>query len=303
MMADSVQMGDPSGCQPTFSLFPHLIPTVIRQRLTSRYTIIRTDTSLSPSPMSFDTVDKPSPSGSGYVSASLQGDTSNGGNKDALTIGMPANCEGGSGLHWNRVNPALNLLRHACYEAQQPRCESRLVRALYLNAVSYLVSALPEDLTSEEAATLRTSLPEKVKSTRSPAGSADPYPRRSHIHRLLASTIVYFCLLLQFVMPFIKGAFLHLYKYERSRRLTERMTGLTLYIAERVSQGSVNFGSTVLNTCDGKPRKAASSAASWWIEGIAGGICEGVGEGMVILGFAVPDTYLERPPDNRRKEA
>ncbi|KAL3482003.1 hypothetical protein BJX99DRAFT_112775 [Aspergillus californicus] len=303
-MTGSVQMRDTSACQPTFSLFPPFIPTVIKQRLTSRYTIVRTETNLPPSPMSTDTADKtsrPSSSGSGYVSASPE--EGNGINKDALAMGTSINYEVDSGLRWNRVDPALILLRHAGYEAQRPQCEPHLVRSLYLNAVTYLMSALPEDLTSEEAATIRSSLPETLRASQPTiTGPAAAPPTRSYLHLLLASSIVYFCLILQYLMPFIKDILFHLYQYERSGRVTERVTTLGLYLAEKLSRGSLNFGSTVLNMYDGKPRNAVTNVASWWLEGIAGGIYEGVGEGMTILGFAVPDSILERSLDNRKKE-
>ncbi|KAL2824086.1 hypothetical protein BDW59DRAFT_147801 [Aspergillus cavernicola] len=303
-MTESVQMGNTSGCQPTFSIIPPFISTVIKQRLTSRYTIVRTETNLPSSPMAFDTGDKtsrPSSSGSGYVSGSH--DENNGINKYALGMEMPADHEVDSGLRWNRVNPALNLLRLAGYEAQRPQCESHLVRTLYLNAIAYLLSALPEDLTSEEAATIRSSLPKELRTSQpTMTGPATSRPARSYLHRLLASSIVYLCLILQFLMPFIKDILLNLYQYERSRRVTERVTTLALSIAERVSRGSVNFGSTVLNMYDGRPRDAALGVALWWLEGLAGGIYEGLGEGMAILGFAVPDSILVRLWEVKREE-
>ncbi|KKK20820.1 hypothetical protein AOCH_005810 [Aspergillus ochraceoroseus] len=178
-----------------------------------------------------------------------------------------ANYEMDSGLRWNRVTPALNLLRHAGYEAQQPRCDARLVRVLYLNAVTYLLTALPEDLTSEEAATLRRSLPEKVKASlpvSSGSGVASPQSPRtpSYLHRLLASSIVCFCLLLQFLMPFVKMLLVHLYQYERSYRVTERVTAMALSVADHISKGSVTFGSTVVNMYDGQPGVAAAVSAA-----------------------------------------
>lgn len=156
--------------------------------------------------------------------------------------------------------------------------------------MEYLLSALPEDLSSEEAATLRGSLPEKLKSSLTPLSSSHtdppPYPaQRSYIHRSLATGIIYFCLLLQFLMPYIKEVIFHMYQYDRTHRVRERVTSLTLYVAEMVGRGGVNLGSTVLNMYDGKPGDAVSGTASWWLEGVAGGIYEGVGEGMVILGF------------------
>ncbi|KAL4780530.1 hypothetical protein BJX76DRAFT_45600 [Aspergillus varians] len=304
-------MGDTSRCPPTYSLFPPFIPTVIKRRLasrTSRYAMIRTETSDPPSQtMPFSTgastgASTPRPSSSGSTSTarnceecfgcvSGSQDEYIGSNRDVLAIGVPANQEVDSGLRWNRVNPALNLLRHAGYEAQQPQCESRLVRSLYLNSIAYLLSALPEDLTSDEAATLRSSLPEKLKSSVTSVSPAHPNPatrptQRSYLHRLLAAGIIYFCLLLQYIMPYVRDVMFHLYQYDQAHRVRERVVALALYVAERVGRGGVNLGSTFLNMYDGKPGDSVSGAAGWWLEGLAGGVYEGVEEGMVILGFA-----------------
>jgi len=95
----------------------------------------------------------------------------------------PTRFEGDSGLKWNRIIPgryemscygnlstdkralfvAANLLRNAGYEAQQTHTDSRLVRSLYINALLYLLDALPEDLTSDEAHSLQSRLPEPIK--------------------------------------------------------------------------------------------------------------------------------------------
>ncbi|KAL4981541.1 hypothetical protein BDW68DRAFT_172226 [Aspergillus falconensis] len=314
-----VSMGDTSGCPPTFSLFPPFIPTVIKQCLTaSRYAIVKADTTNPPSTspastISFNTNEvtgdsTPRPSSSRSASTTRNAENSFGDddlgntNKDILALGVPENCEVGSGVLWNRVNPGFYLLREAGYEAQKPDGDSHLVRSLYLDSMAYFLSALPEDLNSEEIQTLLRKLPEKLKpaftssacfelSGNSPHSHAIPtgnYPaQRSYLHRLLAASIVYFCVLLQYLMPYIKDVLYHLYRYDRTHRVTERVTAATLYVVEKVGRGSVNLGTSVLNMYDGKPGSAVSGAAGWWIEGVAGGVYEGVAEGMVILGFEV----------------
>ncbi|PTU22917.1 hypothetical protein P175DRAFT_0499468 [Aspergillus ochraceoroseus IBT 24754] len=304
-MAETAAMGDTAVCSPTFSIFSPFIPTLIKQRLPPlAYSLYPSERSAASRSTLFATAETPRPFSVGSRSSApssddsfhdISDDDARGSNHSPDAMGVVlANYEMDSGLRWNRVTPALNLLRHAGYEAQQPRCDARLVRVLYLNAVTYLLTALPEDLTSEEAATLRRSLPEKVKASlpvSSGSGVASPQSPRtpSYLHRLLASSIVCFCLLLQFLMPFVKMLLVHLYQYERSYRVTERVTAMALSVADHISKGSVTFGSTVVNMYDGQPGVAAAvSAASWWVEGIAGGIYEGVGEGMTILGFSGP---------------
>ncbi|EAW07275.1 uncharacterized protein ACLA_019800 [Aspergillus clavatus NRRL 1] len=221
-----------------------------------------------------------------------------------------------SGLRWNRVTPgvsaALNLLRNAGYEAQQPNCDGRLIRSLYINAVSYLLDALPSDLTYEETATIQHSLPVSIKATLATPASAQSagtpaplahsrggsrqLPERSYLHRLLASSIVQFFLLVQFLMPYVKILLQQVYQYERSHRLTERVVAATLDAADSFGKGSLSLGSTVLSLNDGRFGTAVTDLAAWWVEGVAGGIYEGVGEGMMILGLIRPQSDLQRIP-------
>ncbi|KAL4975606.1 hypothetical protein BDW66DRAFT_151722 [Aspergillus desertorum] len=312
-------MGDSSGCPPSFSLFPPFIPAAIKQCLTaSRYAIVKAETtnpisasrataiSFNTDPVTGDSTPRPSSSGSASTarnSENLFNDEDVGNiNRDVLAFGTPQNSEVGSGVLWNRVNPGLYLLRQAGYEAQKPDCDGHLVRSLYLDSMAYFLSALPEELNSEETQTLRRKLPEKLKPAFTPSAGfelsgspshphtmpAGTYPtQRSYVHRLLAASIVYFCVLLHYLMPYIKDILYHVYRYERDHRVTERVTAATLYVVEIVGRGSVNLGTSFLNMYDGKPGSAVSEAAGWWVEGVAGGIYEGVGEGMAILGFEV----------------
>ncbi|KAL2838908.1 hypothetical protein BJY01DRAFT_219690 [Aspergillus pseudoustus] len=300
-MAETIPRLDAAGWPPTFSIIPPFIPAVIKRRLTSsRYAIIRAEVNMplrtmsrfigNNMPRSSSTGSAPlySEHSSGYASATYEEEIQRA--KGPLEMGT-TDYEVNSGLRWNCVNSALSRLRLAGYEAQRPHCERSLVRSLYLEAVSYLLSGLPEDLTDEEAAKIRSSISENVQPlTVPPHICAVQPPARSYLHRLLASSIVYFCLLLQFLMPFIKEVTYHLYRHERSLRLIERATAFALYLLEQVSRGGVNFGSTVLNMYGGKIGDTASSATSWWVEGVAGGIYEGLEEGMTILGFTKPNT-------------
>ncbi|KAE8353362.1 hypothetical protein BDV28DRAFT_133332 [Aspergillus coremiiformis] len=203
-----------------------------------------------------------------------------------------------SGLRWNRVVPALNLLRIAGFEAQQPQCDDRLVRSLYINALSYLLEALPVDLTFEETARIRQSLPGRVTTSLTVPPTAGfvnhpvntRYPaERSFLHRLLAFSIVHFFLLLQFLIPYLKIVVHRIYHFERSHRFTERIVSATLDAADGLGKRSVSLGSAMLSLHDGKVGLVMSSLATWWVEGIAGGLYEGIGEGMTILGFIRPN--------------
>ncbi|RHZ59829.1 hypothetical protein CDV55_100425 [Aspergillus turcosus] len=266
---------------------------------------------------------RPATAGSSVSSASsssaktLEGlDLDEGRDSDAMDReSMLAKYEVESGLRWNRVVPALNLLRNAGYEAQQSACDGRFVRSLYINALGYLLDALPADLTDEESMTIHHNLPARIKATLAAPAPAQPgagagaavtmvnqgagtrYPaERSYLHRLLASSIVQFFLIVQFLLPYVKILLHQVYRYERSHRITERLVTATLDAADSLGKGSVSLGSTVLRLNEGKVGTAFTNLAAWWVEGVAGGIYEGVGEGMMILGLIRPNSEWERMP-------
>ncbi|KAL4941353.1 hypothetical protein BDV06DRAFT_229751 [Aspergillus oleicola] len=325
----------PSASTFSLGLFPPFIPTVIRRRLTrssSRYALVKADaTSPRTMPPLFKTTtgsstatstgdSTPRPSSSGSASTARNSDDSLSGPDDdiggtgaagtsrdsrdvlALPVGAGVSFEGDSGVRWNRVHPALHLLRDAGCEAQQPQAEPHLVRSLYLNSMAYLLSALPEDLSNDEATLLRGSMPETLKPPLTLLPSSDPnHPQsqlqqpqshpgpahRSYLHRFLAGSIIYICLILQLLMPYIKETMFQVYRYDRAHRVTERIMALVLLLVEKLGRGGVGLGNTVLNLYDGKTGNAVNGAAAWWMEGVAGGIYEGLGEGLVILGFGV----------------
>ncbi|KAJ5578630.1 uncharacterized protein N7459_007594, partial [Penicillium hispanicum] len=196
--------------------------------------------------------------------------------------GDPAKCVTDSGLKWNCVVPALNLLRNAGYEAQQPQADGRLARSLYISAVMYLLDALPLDLNPEETMMLQHRMPEPVKTSLAtclgPSGTSLEatgrwkmiQPTRSYLHRLLASSIVQLFLLIRFILPYARLFLRQVYEYERSHRITERIVTTTLYAADELGKSSVNIGSAVCKFNEGRVGAAVGNLTSWWIEGIAG---------------------------------
>lgn len=201
---------------------------------------------------------------------------------------------------------AFNLLRNAGYEAQQPHADGRLARSLYISAVMYLLDAMPTDLTPDETTMLQHRLPVQVVdavASSSPSQIAHledrthcrtTQPPRSYLHRLLASSIVQMFLIVRFLLPYFQIFLRQLYEYERSHRITERIVTTTLDAADGLGKSGVNIGSAVCKLNESRIGAAVGNLATWWIEGVAGGIYEGVGEGMVHLGLLKPGLEFDR---------
>lgn len=170
----------------------------------------------------------------------------------------------------------------------------------------YLLDALPTDLTPDETTMLQHRLPAQVVDA--VASSSLPQiahleerthcratqPPRSYLHRLLASSIVQIFLIVRFLLPYFQIFLRQLYEYERSHRITERIVTTTLDAADGLGKSGVNIGSAVCKLNEGRIGAAVGNLATWWIEGVAGGIYEGVGEGMMHLGLLKPGLELDR---------
>lgn len=144
---------------------------------------------------------------------------------------------------------------------------------------------------------LQRNIPEPVKSPPEYVDGANhkirPQPR-SYLHKILASTIVHLFILLRFIIPYAKVLMRQLYEYERTHRITQRIVTTTLEAADGLGKGSVNIGAAVCKFNEGRVGVALTNFAAWWMEGVAGGIYEGVGEGMVHLGLLGKEVNLDR---------
>jgi hypothetical protein len=198
---------------------------------------------------------------------------------------------------------AFNLLRNAGFEAQQPNADTRLVRRLYVNGLGYLLEALPPDLSSDEVRGIQERLPESVKSTiveaNQPAAPSTPgrlaTPNQSsYLHRIIATCIVYGFILAQLLIPYARTLLQSLYRYERHHRFTERILAATLETADNIGKGANNISSLLFDISGGRVGTAVTNLTAWLIESVAGGVYDGVGEGLVVLGAIRPNTDLQR---------
>lgn len=185
----------------------------------------------------------------------------------------------------------LDLLGSAVTEAQYPdHGNQAFARQLYIHALGYLLQGLPQNLSAVEAKTLQASMPPSLQiDDRTKNGSASNRtaarpPAPSLLHRLLASGIVQLFIFFSFIVPYIKIFLKSAYKYERSHRVSERVFTAGVDLVDQVGQRSLGIAGTVMQIGNGKVGNMMADTCAWWIEGISGGIHDGVGEGMVIMG-------------------
>ncbi|WPG99976.1 Hypothetical protein R9X50_00280000 [Acrodontium crateriforme] len=217
---------------------------------------------------------------------------------------MTSEEENESGVQWENVNHGFWLLSHTLQNVSSALATPELVRRLYISSMEYFLAGLPEDLTKEEVLKLRLRLPTPllpeeydatdarvvVRTTNTtPTESNDPpsQPEASVLHRLTANITLYTFLALAFLLPYIKLFLQKAYAYDRQHKISDRVIEQSLLAAETISQKSLHVAGGVCAINDGKVGEAAKLLVLWWVQGLSGGVCEGVGDGMKACGMRV----------------
>jgi hypothetical protein len=204
--------------------------------------------------------------------------------------------ESESGIIWKFATQGASLLSLSLSESSSPsasNADPTLARQLYIHALTYLIRGLPTDLSPEEHLSVRASLPSGVvqpinvsltqnqhlhitngaAAQQTEGGQRQRGRQRDHpsvLHRMLAAVVLWSFHIFQLMLPFLKGALKEAYLYERKWRISEKVVGRGLDVVDGLGNGKVGklFGEMVM----------------WGVEGVVGGVGEGVVEGMGLLG-------------------
>lgn len=184
------------------------------------------------------------------------------------------------------VHAGLNLLSLAGDEAstisQDPGYgNAGLARQLYIHSLTYLLRGLPTDLSRDEQHSIRSALPSEItEPLRLEMNSTtEAAPREpSLLQRTLATTIVQLFLIFQLLLPYLKYFLAAAYTYEREHKISERILSQSIETGKK----GVDMAGILLAMGDG----TVGRTVQWVIEGVTGGIHDGLGEGMAILAGA-----------------
>ena len=147
-------------------------------------------------------------------------------------------------------------------------------RQLYVNSMTYLLQGLPSDLSDQEIHYLQSSFPEQLNTTRCIGDASCDHRAPSMLHRSIASLILSLCLLIKLILPYIKQVLAVAYSYERTHHVTERALVSSMATIDSVSNKSSSLAGSAIEN------KAVTGAFMYCVEGICGGLNEGLGEGL-----------------------
>jgi len=209
-----------------------------------------------------------------------------------------------SGIGWKFAGQGLSLLSLSISESnalsQKPESSAALPsfsRQLYIHALTYLLRGLPTDLTTEEGLSVRSALPPGIaapirleidgvemssyRGSKNRLGRSTNKSQPSFLHRTLATSIINFFILVQFLLPYIKVLLRAAYEYERTHHISEKVLASSIETVDGLGRMGMRGGGVIWGS---GLALGVGEAVNWIVEGVSGGIQEGLGEGMARVG-------------------
>jgi hypothetical protein len=163
--------------------------------------------------------------------------------------------------------------------------------------MAYLLQGIPAELSRDECLSLRAAIPAHLISLDHDPDACAPItlPERtaafdqisarppSTLQRITASIILQAFILTQCLLPYIKLFLGHVYRWERKHKVTERVLNTGIKSLNQLTGRSVKLSQSVCQMNDGKVGQAINNLALWWVQGVAGGIRQGISEGVGMI--------------------
>lgn len=197
-----------------------------------------------------------------------------------------------SGVHWKFARQGTSLVNISTDGGKPAVGDEDILfeRKAFIDGVTYLLKALPQDLDACELERIHAALPKNITqpnviAVRPEAGStaqqmSSNCQPRSILHRGVQMTVVNLVFVLSFLMPYVVYLVRSAARMERKYKLSERVVGHGVQFANSIGKQSASLTETVCQMNDGKVGQALTEAVIWTVDSVAQGISDGVGEGL-----------------------
>ena len=153
-----------------------------------------------------------------------------------------------------------------------------LSRQIYIDSMTYLLQGLPPDLSEQEIARLHSALPKPLQEPNQSERSLPEPHIPSVLHRSVSNIIIAFCLVIRLALPYIKYLLALAYRYERSHHVTENALSMSINTVDSLGRKSIDVTGAAMHN------ELIMGAVAYCVEGVCGGLNEGLGEGMKAIG-------------------
>ena len=199
------------------------------------------------------------------------------------------------GIDWNTATTGVLLWIRARLQARQSHANAAALRSQHIHSLTYMLRALPEDMTQVELDIIRDVLPPGVSGKT--AGMQDRVPRYSNacperssassgsnlLGRSIAFIIVQLALLFSFVLPLLTQFLSLCLRYERRHRLTERALIHGGKALEALGEKGLDLRDVFFRFSEGRVGEAVSKAGTWVANGVVHGVNDGAGKSLVVI--------------------
>ncbi|KAI1450234.1 hypothetical protein F5Y02DRAFT_107191 [Annulohypoxylon stygium] len=190
-----------------------------------------------------------------------------------------------SGVKWNYAAQGSYLQHSAAHET----IDSAFARKSYIDGVAYMLKALPDDMDDYEANVIRQALPnsfQQVETDKRVEGGSKWLPSdraktflHSTVQGFVSSLVLFAYLLLSFLSAAIRtGA-----HYERQYNISQHIVSSSFVLATAIGKQSGALSEKIGAISDGRLGKLLSDLIAWTIESIAGGVQDGIGQGLLLI--------------------
>ena len=207
--------------------------------------------------------------------------------------------ETGSGIQWRYARPGFASLTLAQSEDTQELGSNPLfARRQYLSGLACLLHGLPTDLSEEEMTNLHESLPLALKLAQTtenqlairPATAREPgptqrSPQQSSFQHFVAVCTMYLFLAASFVLPYVQYMLREAYQFDRRHKISDKVLSSSIDTAVAVRRNTITIAAQVCSMNDGKVGEQLKDASLYLVQGLSGGVYDGIGEGMQVLGL------------------
>ncbi|KAF2968532.1 hypothetical protein GQX73_g5058 [Xylaria multiplex] len=191
-----------------------------------------------------------------------------------------------SGIRWRYAEQGMNIHRVAYLDKEDPGFS----RKSYIDGITYMLMALPDNLSDQETATIREALPSSFVDAKlvdggngGAIGWKQPPEGRTALQWCIANLVAILVVLIHVALSYATLVARVGAHYERRHNISQQIVSRGFIIATAVGRHSVFLSAKVCAMKDGRFGKAVGSIAGRTIESIACGIQEGIGQGLTMI--------------------
>lgn len=192
-----------------------------------------------------------------------------------LSLKMLSQQDTSSGVDWDVAATGVRLWITAKTQAEQGG-DVNALRSMHIDALRYMHMALPENLTALEVESLRASMSPRILYQSSLMPQIDrkssPSLLRQGVARIVCWIVAGILLVLPVIMAFLNRAL----QFERQHQLTEKVLANGLDLTSALGERSLELQKALSRFKDGRLGGACVDAGSWLIEGVVGGVNDGI---------------------------